>query len=430
MANTDDLKRIWVARTLAGNPFSERSQERSVMLASYLADRGYKVTYWGTAFDHVHKKFLWNETIHEKVNENEDAVMLHPKIGYRKNISLKRFFYGKAMARELKNEINKKGDFTPPDIIFSAWPQEEICRVLEDYGKVNKVPVIVDVRDMWPDIFEYAFPKALRRMAPMILSPLKKRAAKTFRHADAICSMSPVALKWGLKYAGREKSFLDRVVYLGKERKILNEEEVQKQFKEMTAKRVTPDTWNLCVFTTLSSRGLDLDTVIKAVEIVHGTHPEIRLVIGGTGDDEGRLRNLISKFPYIVMPGYMNDAQMTYMMSISKAGLLPYRNCSDMKNAWGNKVGQYFSAGLPFFNSTEGIANRYIKKYGCGINYQEGNSKELAEKIIALMKNPRELKVMSENARERFEEDFEANKIMRKLEEMLHEVYRRYRSGL
>ncbi len=420
-------KRIWILRTLLGNPLlTNQRPERAGALAAFLADQGYKVTFWGAAFDHKTKKYTSPETIHQQNNENEDVLMLNAGIGNRKNMSLQRLIYGRRMARILAKEIEKGVEYPRPDLIFAAYPTEESCRVAEKFGKKYNIPVIVDARDMWPDIFDRAFPSPLRFLAPFILFPLKRRAAKVFQEADALCGMSPVMLSWALAYAGRERTALDRVVFISARKYVADDEKMKTNLDALSALGVTPETWNICLFTSLSKGILDSDTMIQAVRLVHETHPSIRLIIGGKGDDEERLTDVTRDIPYIYLMGFMDQDQMSSAMSICKAGMLPYKNTRDMKNAWGNKVGQYLSYGLPILNSTEGIAKGYLEKYHCGVTYREGDSRDLADAIIKLMDEPAKVREMSENAYSRFEADFDEKVVLKQLEELIQNVYVSY----
>lgn len=417
-------KNIWIIRTLADSPLQKNQRpERATRLASYLSKQGYKVTYWGTTFNHFEKEHLYNKTVHEKINENENVILLHIKKAYKKNISIQRFIYGCRIAQKLGKEMQKEICNSKPDLIFVSYPTEESCRVAEKFGRKNGVPVIVDARDMWPDIFERAFPNFIKFLVPWIIAPLKMRAAKVFRNAAALCAVSPVMLSWALSYAQREKSSLDRTIFIGNEKYLIDSDIQESNLKEFEKIGVTSDTWNICLFSTLSAKGLDSDSLIEAIQMVHEKYPSVRLIIGGTGDDESRLRKKVSDKPYIKLMGWMNQEQMASVMSISKIGIVPYHNTFDLKNAWGNKFGQYFSYGLPILNSTIGIAKEYLEKFNCGITYKENDCEGLAAIIIELINNKENMKRLSENARQRFFVDFDEQILMEKFEEMILDTY-------
>ncbi len=163
---------------------------------------------------------------------------------------------------------------------------------------------------------------------------MKDKAANDFSRATAICAMSPVMLRWALRYAGRKKTKLDRYIFIGCEKTILSKDKMAQQLETWENKGITKESWNICLFSTLSKTALNLDTVIDAICKVHDMYPQIRLVIGGRGDDETRLKEITSAYSYIHLAGWLDRNQMTSLMSISKVGLLCYRNTPDFRDGW------------------------------------------------------------------------------------------------
>ncbi|MEE3480737.1 MAG: glycosyltransferase [Lachnospiraceae bacterium] len=416
---------IWIARMLEGNPFGGDDAERSVQIAEYLAEQGHQVTYFGTAFNHVTKEQDFPKTVFRRVRDNERAVMLHVPTTYKKNVSVNRYLYTIEQASLLRRIISN-WKFEKPDLIFAATPTVETCAVLEKYGKKEQVPVVVDMRDEWPDVFLSAFPQKLQPLAKMALVPLRRQAGNMFRSADAIFAMSPSALQFGLDYAGREATDLDAVIYIGREKYVPETETRKRILQELGEKGVTKETWNACLFTSLSKVSLDMDTVLDSARKIHELHPEFRILIGGRGDDEARLREKAGDMDYVFFLGYLDEDYMSTVMSISKIGLMPYANRT-MENAWGNKVGQYFSYSLPILTSTNGVAKEYFEQYDCGLHYEEGKIDSFTKVVLSLMNSPIQLENLSKNAEDRYLADFEYANSMKQIEKSLLQVYEHYR---
>lgn len=420
-----EYKRIWITTDWEPNLISDKNAQPGRMnrLAQYLTENGYEVVLWFTTFVHPEKRYLCGKTKIIQMNENERIVLLHSSVPYKKNTSPMRFLYHSMLASEMKKMIEDGGqEFPKPDIIFCSYPTEQFCRVALKYGERHQVPVIMDARDQWPDIFVRAFPNKMQALAKMTLNPMKDKTADDFSRAAAICAMSPVMLRWALRYAGREKSALDRYIFIGCEKTVLSEDEMIRQSQAWRDKGISEETWNVCLFSTLSKSALNLDTVIKAVCRVHDVYPQIRLVIGGRGDDEERLKAMTDALTYIFMAGWLDRNQMTSLMAISKVGLLCYRNTPDFRDGWGNKVGQYLSYSLPLITSSEGFAKRYIEKHSCGIAYKENDADELSKNLIRLIEEPAWQKGLSDNAGKCYEADFEEKKVLKKFEDMITDV--------
>ena len=419
------VKKIWITTLWESNPLmGERSRlERANQLANFLSSQGYDVTLWFTTFQHSDKKYIHNKSKIVDINEKLHMVLVHCPIPYKKNTSPIRFLHLSMIAREMKRLIKNKTQFPTPDLIFCSYPPEQYCKVSLDYAEKHNIPVVIDARDLWPDIFERAIPQKLRFLSGMILSPMKRRTTSVFKRANAICAMSPATFAWALNYAEREQTELDRYIFIGSEYKEPEQDVLCANLKEWEEKGITKETWNVCLFTVLSKTSQDIDTVIDAVKKIHDIYPQIRFVVGGTGDDFDRLLELTKNISYILFCGWLNKDQMTSLMYISKVGMLCYRNTQDFKDGWGNKVGQYLSYGLPYLKSATGVAKAYAEQYGCGLAYKEGDSIELASCIQSLIEDDEKYKRLSGNASACFMRDFESNAINARFEQMINEVY-------
>lgn len=424
MENEKQNLNIWIVRTLCGNPLDKKARmERASAFADYLARNDNHVTFWGTAFDHFKKKKIYSKTTRVRVSNNELTVFIHSPVVYKKNISPKRYLYSYFIAKRLSREIKNEQRYPAPDIIYCAWPTEHDCRIMLEYGKEKNIPVIIDARDKWPDVFELALPDGLRFLAPIILKPMKMKAKRDFSDATAIYAMSEEMLKWALTYAGRKKTYFDKTFYISSKQLKLNNVDKIPIMKQLKEAGVTEKTWNLCMFTSFKmTREFDIETVIKAVEKVYEQYPFLHFIIGGAGYEVDSVESLFSDKPYIHLMGMLNEEEMAGIMSISKAGLYPNTN------GWGNQVGQFFSGSLPLVTSSKGTADKYIKKYNCGMPYRFGDVEDLAEKIIFLIEHEEKRKEMSVNASARYEEDFEFQRVSERMAKGLEEVLEAYKN--
>lgn len=418
------VNRVWLTCPWEVNLLMGKNAriERMNQLADYLSDKGYDVTLWFTTFEHPTKKYIANETRVVDFKPNLHIVLLHCPVPYKRNTSPIRFFHLSYLAKEMEKCIKDEVKFPVPDVIFTSLPAEQNCTVLEKYAARHHIPVIVDPRDMWPDIFERAIPKLLRPIGQLVLMPMKKKTARVFHKADALCGINDPFQKWALKYAKRDKSELDECVFLGCSRRDYAKEDLFQENKKWNELDINEKTWNLCLFSSLSKTAQDLETVIDAVHKVHDIHPEIRLIIGGRGDSEEYYRDYCKDLSYVRCMGWLNEREMISLMKISKMGLLCYKNLPDYVNAWGNKVGQYLAYGLPILSSSQGYAKQYFEKWKCGVTYEEENSDSLASTLNELIESDSLLE-MSCNASDRYEVDFAVDKVCQKFEQLIIKVY-------
>ena len=58
-----------------------------------------------------------------------------------------------------------------PDVAFIGYPPIEIAYVMCGWLKQRKVPILLDIKDLWPTIFITTLPKKIRLIAKIIFYP-------------------------------------------------------------------------------------------------------------------------------------------------------------------------------------------------------------------------------------------------------------------
>ncbi|MCI8674208.1 MAG: glycosyltransferase family 4 protein [Lachnospiraceae bacterium] len=418
---SSDKERINIWLIGEGEPLPVDGRERLMrlgMLAKYLSGQGHKVTWWSSTFIHGEKRYYCKSYKEIRINPKERLVLLHSPVAYKKNISLSRIVYHQKLATAFRKYSKRK---TVPDLIFCAWPTSQFAREAVRYGKKNKVPVIIDIRDLWPDIFNRAFPDSLQWLAKIGLKPLQYAAAVTLRQATGITGMVPYATSWGCRYAGRAVGKQDATIYIGNERPGLSKEEQEKNQSWWQDRGVSEETWNICYFGTLSI-SVDLKTVIDAVKILSQRYKDIRLVIGGEGDCKEELVQQAQGSKHIIFAGWLNGQQMNSLMGICRCGTYSYKNSEDFYNTFSNKGIQYLSGKLPILNSLGGFARTMLEENECGLTYKEGDIQDCARQIERLYTDSALCKRMAENAYELFEKKFESNVVNRQFEQYFYQI--------
>src|SRR5262249_9663248 len=88
-------------------------------------------------------------------------------------------------------------------------PIEELCRSLLDYAEPRDIPIILDARDFWPDIFEELLPGPTRILGKLLLAPMERSARETLARATGLSGMTESALEWALRKADRGRRDAD-----------------------------------------------------------------------------------------------------------------------------------------------------------------------------------------------------------------------------
>ena len=159
---------VWILQT--GEPlvidkgFSRAM--RATNLSNKLVDKGHKVILWSSTFNHQSKEHRVSDYQEFKVNENLE-IRLIPSCGYKKNISLNRLIDHAQLAYNLRKLLKREKH--QPDIAFLGFPPIEVNFVMSSWLSKRNVPFVVDVKDLWPDVFIENLLGWKRRVAKVIL---------------------------------------------------------------------------------------------------------------------------------------------------------------------------------------------------------------------------------------------------------------------
>src|SRR5262245_41953275 len=199
--------KVWVVKTsemLASDNRNGRLM-RSGIIAHMLDARGHALTWWMSTFDHANRRSRYAADSTIAYASRGTIRMLHSP-GYRASVSLARLLDHTVWGRRFERAI----EAAPlPDVILCAYPTIEAALICARFGQRRRVPVVMDLRDMWPDLFAELAPRSMRPLAWAMLAPLRARAAEALRNATALFAITEEFLEWGLTLAGRGRRELD-----------------------------------------------------------------------------------------------------------------------------------------------------------------------------------------------------------------------------
>lgn len=379
--------RIWLATVGEPLPMDDENVRlhRNGQLAQWLADQGHDVVFFTGTMDHYGRRLRTKGSTIYEMASNYRIVTLQGRL-YHQTISYKRFMNHRDVAAAFRRFA---GQFEQPDIILASYLIEELCRAVLDYAQPRNIPVVIDARDLWPDIFAELLPRPLRSLAPLAFYPLERAARRTFARASSLCGMSPSSAQWAQQKAGREP----------------HEQDFWFPFSYPNIERLPPvehEGIRLCFLGSLSHRSnleLLIDTVIKLRERDIPVH----LDLCGKGHGESALRQRAGSCPAISFHGWVGTGRLKQVMAASDLGVLPYDR-PDFHTSLPNKFVEYLAGGLAVLSCTDGEVRRLIHERGCGV-WAQPNIEAMASAIAAL-KQP-EISVLRNNSVALFDEVFQ-----------------------
>jgi glycosyltransferase involved in cell wall biosynthesis len=403
--------KIWIVEQGEPLPFpaGERGNRlmRAGILAQTLAGRGHDVTWWTSAFNHQLKAHASDQDASMRTEEGFTLRLIWSP-GYARHISLQRYRDHRILAHRLKAAMDRE---EAPHLILCGLPIPELAGVCADYGRRNTVPVVVDIRDWWPDIFYLSLPGPLRPLGKLFTIPMAVSTRRGCRGASALTAVTPEFLRWGLAKAGRQASDKDAVFHLGYPSQPLGSAVMEEGRQFWSSLGVTSDS-HILLYLGMFNQTFDLDTIVDAASLLQQGSCPARFLLCGDGDKGEEYRQKAKGLKNVLFPGWINQAQIRVIMEMATAGLAPYPDREDFRCQISNKAIEYLSHGLPVLSSpANGALSDFLKENHCGMTYRNGRARELASLVEYVCRHSDLRREMSANALRVFQKCFDAQKV-------------------
>ncbi len=165
------------------------------------------------------------------------------------------------------------------------------------------------------------------------------------------------------------------------------------------------------------------NTILTAAKILKDEGVLVNWLILG----EGRLKNFVSNkiveynlVHNFKLLGQFPSEQMPNFFSCTDVLLVSLKNDPIFSLTIPSKIQSYLASGKPIITSLNGEGSRIIEEANAGFTSKAEDADDLARIIKkAILLNDSELKKMGENARKYFIEEFEREKLINKLEQIL-----------
>lgn len=393
---------------------------RTGLLSNILTSRGHTVHWFSSTFDHSRREQLFDGDRELRLNHLLTVTLIHAP-PYQNSISIKRLLSHSILGARFKRSICNR---PPPDIILCSYPTIELSYESVAFGVQHRVPVILDIRDLWPDIFVELLPRAIRLLGHIGLTPLSLKATTAFKGATGILGLTEPFLEWGLRKANRKPSEFDRVFPMGYSRCTLSRTETQEaeSFWDSLNVKDGSDEFTLAYLGTFGPY-CQLEVLLQAASQLASAERKIRFVLCGTGRKLDKYRALARHLSNVTLPGWVDRSKVEVLLRRSSAGLVIYAPSINYLLNMPNKPIEYLSAGLPIISSLEsGCLAELLHSERCGITYQSSSAEQLASILSNLFDNPDRRAQMSANAENLFHERFEAERVYGEMTDYLQSI--------
>lgn len=267
------------------------------------------------------------------------------------------------------------------------------------YKKKHKVPVVMYCLDLWP---ESLIAGGIKRTSP-IYKFFHHVSKRIYRQMDKILITSRMFSDYLSTEFGVEK---DRIEHLP-------------QYAEGIFEQIPPrDEEGVLNFMFAGNIGAvqSVETVIRAAEKLKDEPVKFHIVGGGT--DLERLKEIARNLDNVTFYGRRPLEEMPEFYAKADAMLVTLAADPVLSLTLPGKVQSYMAVGKPIIGAIDGETKAVIEEAQCGFCGKADDAVELAENIKRFIQSEDRV-VMCKNARKYYEENFEENLFMDKLESKL-----------
>ena len=271
-------------------------------------------------------------------------------------------------------------------------------------GKTKEVPIILDVKDLWPSMFVEVFPKIIQPIAKVIFYPYFYMARRTIKEATSLSAMAPAFLNWVLDFAHKDKNKNDKVFRLTSPQGRVVKEDIQiaqKWWSVQGVNGVKPVVFFVGSFMSV----FDFLPIAVAAKKLKN----VQFVLCGDGDYLREVKDTMLGLNNVIFPGWIDRPKIESLAKMSIASLAPYKNIDNFIVNTPNKIVDSLLLGLPILSPLKGEVAALIKRNKVGFTY--GVNMSLSECIQLLLDNNKLQIKMAENAKNLYDEEFEFDKV-------------------
>lgn len=365
----------------------------------FLKKESYKVVFFASNFNHYSKQFKKND-VHEGLTNTEDVIYLETN-SYSNHVSFRRWLnqFHTAQDFKLKAQVTNI-----PDIILCSIPSIELAYEVAKFSIKNDIPLIIDVVDLWPDLFK----DSVSKWKYLFLSPyvifLRKRLNFIIKSCFSLTAITESYLSWAKKYNETSDNKISGVFYLG--------------HKKVNFQAKTSG-FNI-IFVGSITRQFDFDKLISVSKLMSGV--DINIV--GDGDLLNYYKDQTIDSSRLYWHGWKNPQDLEELLNNASVAIMPYKNLPHFQKNITNKFSEYLAHGLPILTGVSGEMRDFLEHHECGEFYS--TSEELVQQVMEYKTNPKKLKQHSENALRLQREHFDIDKINKDFVDFIKEVHTRY----
>jgi glycosyltransferase involved in cell wall biosynthesis len=305
------------------------------------------------------------------------------------------------------------GLFEPcPDLILISSPPLFAGGSALLLSLIKRVPLVMDVRDVWPGV---ALESGVGNR--IVFSPLRLLEKILYRRSALITTISE-----GMVDLLVEENGLDK----GKVKAVYNGFDIQRFPALKSSAKARGEKFSTIYSGTIGTQQR-LDTLLEAAKILKENKKISFLICGEGVEKDDLLRRIkIQKLNNVKFLGLLPYSESLVEVKKSDLGLVLLTRNKYNDPALPSKAFDYCFSGTPVLASAGSFLKEFIDREGIGFWVEPENPRKLAEKISEISELPKErLDRMGERGRALVQKIYNRENQARKLERMLEKLISR-----
>jgi glycosyltransferase involved in cell wall biosynthesis len=384
--------KVWIINPYGNLPDEGWREYRSTLLAREFNKRGHEVIWWVSNFEHRSKKFR-SETWKDIHVNDKYLIRLVPSTPYYSHISLARIKHERRYAKKMMEYVHNSKDI--PELIILADPSLFYSDLIIGFIRKKNVPFIIDILDLWPELFHIMLPSGFESLGRILFAPLYWKRARLLRKADGIIGATRDYLAVG---ESESNTKYKDISYLGIDLSSLKDL-TNSQFENIELNNYIKgpnDVW--VIYAGTLGKNYDISAIISCSQKIEELELPVKIFLAGEGD----LRVLVESK---IKSERLNN--LIYLGKLSARDLtIFYRNCDIALSSYVKKstvsmpvkAFDYLAAGLPIVNSLDRDLGDLIIRYNVGIQYKAEDPQSMLFAIKRLAEDGKMLTEMKKNA--------------------------------
>lgn len=360
------MKNIWIVNPYGTLPSEGWRDYRSFMLANALANRGHRVLWWISDFEHRSKKRRVDAVFIDPLLPANVKVMPVQSRPYERNISLGRIAYEKSFGDGFA--ILAPGQEEPDMVVLADPSLFYSVQVLKFVDRVG-CKLVIDILDLWPELFRVVLPSWIRGLDKVLFSPLYSRRRRLIERADGVVAVSKDFL--AITNVAPEKTSC--ISYLGVDlRQFLLPEasEESREIEKFSQGRL------VVMYAGTLGDAYDIGCVLMTIELCEQSRLPVCFVFAGDGPKRGEVESFCRQHAKsILFLGSVSASQLPIIYAQCDVGLCSYARGSTVSMPV--KLYDYLAAGLFVYSSLETEIADHLRVNQCGAMYRAGSAQSL-----------------------------------------------------